>query len=93
MAFVDDECDNPAANGYFDADIRKQEERHEVDGPETEDLLVLVHASQGLFGLLMWRLTDVLKTCCCGPSISWSAIGRLEVGWGIAQEEKDRGER
>ena len=73
MAFVDDECDNPAANGYFDADIRKQEERHEVDGPETEDLLVLAYALLRVLRLLVRGLADLPQAVCRRRALPRSA--------------------
>ena len=63
-ALVDDEGDDPAPDGNLDADVCEQEERHEVYGAQAEDLLVLVHASQRLFRLLMWGLADFLQAVC-----------------------------
>ena len=85
MAFVDDECDNPAANGYFDADIRKQEERHEVDGPETEDLLVLAYALLRVLRFLVRELTHFYQALCLrytGDNSS-SALGLKQHGRGV----------
>ena len=58
---VDHERDYPAADRDLDADVREQEERHEVDGAEAEYLLVLVDTFEGIFGLLVRGFSGFLE--------------------------------
>lgn len=77
MAFVDDERDDPPADGDFDADVGEKEEGHEVDGAEAEDLLVLVHALERLFRLLVRGLAGFFQALCnyASARVSNHAVG------------------
>ena len=64
MAFVDDERDDPAADGDLDADVYESEYGDDVQRSKGEDAAVMSALGRGFLLVLLWLLPNFPQTGC-----------------------------